>query len=805
MNKYILLLIIVFSPFVSSQAQSLPRSIKVGSVNVKYDSYARNIIEKEIQSLNNNRKYLDVLVDKMVIHFPVIERILADAGVPDEIKYLCVQESVFDPEAISISGAVGYWQFKTETAREVGLRVDGFVDERKHLAASTKAAAIYLNRNNQLLKNWMTTLLSYRIGQGAIKNHPATDWVGKKEITVTNTTDWYLLRFLAHRFFLESEYNKAKNSSNNDFLYEYSNSKGKSVNEIANELAVSPAFIAQNNSWLKGTTVPKDKDYVVYVPMSNQKYRDLSQNNLSPKPTVNPSTQVQDLGFPVLVRLTQGNSKTEPIFYEINGKRGILSIDGDTPGSIANRGDISLSKFLKFNDLDADSRIVPNEVYYLRKKDHRAVVAYHTVESNETLWSISQMYGIHLEDLMAKNRIPQMQRLQKGRLLWLIETRPDTPIQIVDSKKDTPKISNTTEKTVVVTNTPKETEDKLVIITEKPKEEKKAEIDTKELKPVNPVVVETKEKVIAKEPIPTTDKVKTTVASPEPSNIPKVEDKVLTREIKAHVVSAKDTYFGIAQLYDMKVGEVLSLNNIKLDEKLQIGQVIKVYKPATSLVSGARESEKTPEVKIVESKTKDKNITTKPEQVVKVIPEVKPSTKTNVSTKEIKDAVEKPSVGNPSTSKIFTKEEKDIIKPEASKVIAKEETAKPSLKNTHTVKAKETLYSISKMYGITVAEIRKWNKLNSNIVEIDQELLVSNSTIMPSVKLVEEPDSEKVAPKVIKETVQTNDNNVYHVVKAGETVFRVSKIHGVTVDQVVKWNNLKNFSVSVGQKLLIKK
>eukprot|EP01136_Pigoraptor_vietnamica_P030596 Opistho-1_new@90070 len=97
MNKYILLLIIVFSPFVSSHAQSLPRSIKVGSVNVKYDSYARNIIEKEIQSLNNNRKYLDVLVDKMVIHFPVIERILADAGVPDEIKYLCVQESVFDP------------------------------------------------------------------------------------------------------------------------------------------------------------------------------------------------------------------------------------------------------------------------------------------------------------------------------------------------------------------------------------------------------------------------------------------------------------------------------------------------------------------------------------------------------------------------------------------------------------------------------------------------------------------------------------------------------------------------------------
>ncbi|MBB6002395.1 LysM peptidoglycan-binding domain-containing protein [Arcicella rosea] len=798
MGKYILLLIIVFFSFISLQAQSLPRSIKVGSVNVKYDSYARNIIEKEIQSLNNNRKYLDVLVDKMVIHFPVIERILADAGVPDEIKYLCVQESVFDPDAISISGAVGYWQFKTETAREVGLRVDGLVDERKHLAASTKAAAIYLNRNNQLLNNWMTTLLSYRIGQGAIKNHPATDWIGKKEITVTNTTDWYLLRFLAHRFLLESEYNKVKNNPDNNFLYEYTNGKGKSVTEIANELAVTPALVVQNNAWLKGTTVPKDRDYVVYVPMSNQKYRSLSQSDLSQKATVTPTNPIQDIGFPVLVRLTQGNSKTEPIYYEINGKKGILSIDGDTPASIANRGDISLSKFLKFNDLDVDSRIIPNEVYYLKKKEHRAMVAYHTVEANETLWSISQMYGIHLEDLMAKNRIPQMQRLQKGRLLWLIETRPDTPIQYVDGKKEVPKMN--TEKTVIITNVPKEPEPKPSIITEKP-----AEVIAKEQKPVSPVVVDTKEKVIAKETIPTIDKVKTVAVSPEPSNVPKVEDKVLIRETKAHIVSAKDTYFGIAQLYDMKVGEVLSLNNIKLDEKLQIGQVIKVYKPTTSLVTGARESEKTPEVKIVESKTKDKSIITKPEQAVKVVPEVKPNTKTNVSTKEI---VEKPSEVNPNTSKILTKEEKDIPKVATSKVIAREETAKASVKKIHTVKAKETLFSISRMYGITVAEIKKWNKLNSNVVEIDQELLVSNTTIMPStpsIKLIEESDSEKVAPRLIQEVAPKNDNNVYHTMKAGETVFRVSKIHGVTVDQIVKWNNLKNFSVSVGQKLLIKK
>ncbi len=355
-----------------SRAQSLPRSIKVGAINVKYDSYAKGIIEKEIQSLNNNRKYLDVLVDKMALHFPVIEKILADAGIPDEIKYLCVQESVFDPDAISISGAVGYWQFKSETAKEIGLRVDGMVDERKHLAASTKAAAIYLNRSNLLLNNWMTTVLSYRIGQGAIKNHPATDWANKKEITVTNTTDWYLLRFLAHRYLLEIEYNKVKNNAKSDFLYEYSNSKGKSINEIANELSVAPSVIAVNNVWLKSSTVPKDKDYIVYVPMTLQKYKEMSQNNANQKNDGNKNS-TNDLGFPVLVRLTQGNSKTEPIYFEINGKKGIMAIEGDTPESIANRADINLHRFLKYNDLDIDSRIIPNEVYYLKKKDHKAM------------------------------------------------------------------------------------------------------------------------------------------------------------------------------------------------------------------------------------------------------------------------------------------------------------------------------------------------------------------------------------------------------------------------------------------------
>ena len=780
MNKYFLVVLMLFS-YTLSRGQSLPRSIKVGSINVKYDSYAKGIIEKEIQSLNNNRKYLDVLVDKMAIHFPVIEKILADAGIPDEIKYLCVQESVFDPDAISISGAVGYWQFKSETAKEIGLRVDGIVDERKHLAASTKAAAIYLNRSNSLLNNWMTTVLSYRIGQGAIKNHPATDWANKKEITVTNTTDWYLLRFLAHRYLLEIEYNKVKNNAKSDFLYEYSNSRGKSITEIANELSVAPSVIAVNNVWLKSSSVPKDKDYIVYVPMTTQKFKELSQNNANQKNDGN-KNNTNDLGFPVLVRLTQGNSKTEPIYFEINGKKGIMAIEGDTPESIARRADVNLHRFLKYNDLDIDSRIIPNEVYYLKKKDRKAMVAYHTVQDTETLWSISQMYGIYLEDLMAKNRIASLQRLQKGRLLWLIDTRPDTPIQYVEMPKVNP-----VEKTVIVSTPPKQVDTtKSVVILDKPKEEKSTEVPIKDNKPSGSGVIDnrvtTKESTVpvAKDNTQVSDKTRPIFT--DPAGPPKIiiEEKIVTKELKNHTVLAKDTYFSIAQLYDMKIGELLTLNDLRLDEKLRVGQVIKVYKVRSTPISGAYESEKKLDGK------KDEKVA-------------------DVKVKEPTDRT--PTIIN-NPSKVLTKDDPANTKTEIPRIITKEEVDRKNLeaiknssRNIHTVNAGETLYSIAKLHGVTVADLKAWNDLTTNTVEIDQQLWFSKN----SSKFVETSDYGAVTPKPIKKVVKPSENNIYHTMKVGETVFKVSQIYGVTVEQIVKWNNLKNFSVSVGQRILIKK
>jgi membrane-bound lytic murein transglycosylase D len=75
---------------------------------------------------------------------PMIRRTFREAGLPEDMYYLALVESGYDPHAYSRAAAVGMWQFMTATARGVGLRVDWWVDERRDPVRSTQAAARFL-------------------------------------------------------------------------------------------------------------------------------------------------------------------------------------------------------------------------------------------------------------------------------------------------------------------------------------------------------------------------------------------------------------------------------------------------------------------------------------------------------------------------------------------------------------------------------------------------------------------------------------------------------------------------------------
>jgi membrane-bound lytic murein transglycosylase D len=414
----------------------VPRSVEFAGVTVKFDDGARQLVQTDVNALMSNRRVLDSRLERVVQYFPLVEGILAEEEVPTDFKYLVVQESGLVPDAVSTSNAVGFWQFKKETAGDFGLRVDDQVDERKNIHASTRAAAQYLKRNNQALNNWVSTLYSYYLGLGGIKQLVPEDWMGASQITVNNQTDRYILRCLAHKIVFEQEIETYKPGPVGFYEYRYAN--GKTFAQIAAELGVDEAELRRHNRWVGGSTVPMDKEYVMLVPTTSQEQLASVRAKAVPGPgstrtEVAKATQT-DLGFPVLKRLTPANvkGKNTPIFYEINGKPGILAQVGDSPEKLADRADVSLRRFLRFNDLRDNDRIVPGEVYYLKKKARKAVVPYHTTQPDQTLWQVSQQYGLRMKFLLKYNRLETVQRLQPGRILWLQKKRPlDQPVEVI--------------------------------------------------------------------------------------------------------------------------------------------------------------------------------------------------------------------------------------------------------------------------------------------------------------------------------------------------------------------------------------
>ena len=117
---------------------------------------------------NGSREHFRARLSRGTRYEPMIRAKLRASGMPEDLTYLALIESGYDPHAYSRAAAVGLWQFMSSTARDVGMRVDWWVDERRDPARSTDGAIRFLGDLQRQFGSLYLAAAAYNGGPGRV-------------------------------------------------------------------------------------------------------------------------------------------------------------------------------------------------------------------------------------------------------------------------------------------------------------------------------------------------------------------------------------------------------------------------------------------------------------------------------------------------------------------------------------------------------------------------------------------------------------------------------------------------------------
>jgi membrane-bound lytic murein transglycosylase D len=510
---------LIFYGVAASYAQTpqVPHKMRFADMTLTIRDDARREIQKDVDALTKSPKYFEIKAERARTYFPLIEKIFEEERLPTDFKYLVLQESALIPDAVSVSNAVGFWQFKDFTAMEMGLRVDNQVDERMNIISSTRAAAKYLKQNNYLFNNWLYALQSYQMGAGGVKREVGDDHNGARHMEITSETYWYVKKFIAHKVAFE---NVVKGEPQLKMqVIEVADEK--KLSELARQLAMNESELLNYNKWIRAGTIPNDRPYSLLIPYGK----------LTPElaalwtASSNPVAEVE---------MAKGKKEADGLErVAINGLDAVKGKPGERASQMAARLNISVSSFLKYNDITID-HIVRSDVYYfIQKKKKKSDALTHTVAPGEDLWLLSQRYGVSLKRLQKMNGLPADQKVEPGDVVWLttkrpVRTQPEAAVQ-------SPVVAS-----IVADNNEMYFDWEIKLNTEKP-----------EARTIGEPEIIRGEKKVADE-----------YATPENSG----------RAI--HTVAAGETLYSISKQYQVSVADLVTWNRLDWQAGLKSGQQV---------------------------------------------------------------------------------------------------------------------------------------------------------------------------------------------------------------------------------------
>jgi membrane-bound lytic murein transglycosylase D len=344
-------------------------------------------------------------------YIPFMRNLLKENGLPEDLVYLALIESGFNPYAYSRSKASGPWQFIYFTGKKYGLKVNGWVDERRDPEKSTIAAAKYLKDLYDMFECWYLAAAGYNAGENkivnAMKRYRTEDfWELAKHRYLKQETRDYVPQMIAAALiakdpekygFVEIEYKEP-------LRYEKVNvPKFTDLRLIAKACEITVEELKDLNPELSRWVTPPDHpDYEIKIPFGKKEFFLKNFNSLQPVEKTQFKIHIVKKGetFQRIAQLYRINvksilelnhlEKTRRLPTGVNLLIPLPKIPDVKPTSMAN------------GNLNGKSQMAkPGEIIY-------------TIKKGDTLWSIANEIGVNIGALSQWNKLHPEKKLMVG-------------------------------------------------------------------------------------------------------------------------------------------------------------------------------------------------------------------------------------------------------------------------------------------------------------------------------------------------------------------------------------------------------
>lgn len=304
---------------------------------------------KTFQTTRNKTLLKDALENSLELRL-YVRKAIQNAGLPPELEYLPVVESYYKTTAKSSSGALGLWQFMTNSVKPY-LELNDYVDERLDPWKETEAALKKLKDNYNMFGDWLLAIGAYNCGAGAMqralnKAEKKDFWFLAENKLIPLQTIQYVPKLLAiadlvmHSDFYEmdiplhqDEYNGLYNETNG--IFEYVCVKNAySLKTLAQEMRIDYDILNKlNPSFIEGFTHPT-KESTIRLPIGMKQTAEKALENIKP------------IDFPVKYKV----------------------VKGDTLWGISKKFGVTVSQICELNNIKENAILSIGKILYIPSK-----------------------------------------------------------------------------------------------------------------------------------------------------------------------------------------------------------------------------------------------------------------------------------------------------------------------------------------------------------------------------------------------------------------------------------------------------